>query len=35
MMKEPYIMNEQAFKPLKGKLDTTKTPVNRREGQLE
>ena len=27
MMKEPYVMNEQAPKPLKTKLDTTKTPV--------
>lgn len=35
MMKEPYIMNEQAIKPLKTKLDTTKTPMNRREGQTE
>ena len=35
MMKEPYVMNEQAPKPLKNKLDTTKTPLNRREGQLE
>lgn len=26
--KEPYVMNEQAIKPLKTKLDSTKTPYN-------
>ena len=34
-MKEPYIMNEGAIKPLKTKLDATKTPYNRASGYPE
>ena len=29
LMKEQYVMNEQAIKPLKQTLDQTKTPYNR------
>ena len=34
-MKEPYIMNEQAIKPIKTTLDSTKTPYNRSIGAQE
>ena len=35
MMKEPFIMNEQAIKPIKTTLDKTKTPYNRQLGHSE
>ena len=35
LMKEQYIMNEQAIKPIKTKLDSTKTPYNRNLGKTE
>ena len=35
LMKEQYIMNEQAIKPIKAQLDSTKTPYNRAIGKNE
>ena len=35
LMKEQYIMNEQAIKPIKTTLDSTKTPYNRHLGKTE
>ena len=33
LMKEPYIMNENSMKPIKTKLDLSKTPYNPKTGQ--
>ena len=35
LSREPYVMNEQAFKPLKQRLDLEKTPFKAREGSRE
>jgi len=35
LMKEPYVQNETAIKPIKTSLDTMKTPYNRTIGQRE